>query len=96
MGKPIKKNGKPDKKAEYYECPECKYQIPIGEADKLLKVEVKYTCPYCGNVGEATPEYQRKNFEGVPAYIFVCEKCGKKIGITKKMKEGKKKEEDAE
>jgi len=49
LGKPIKKNGKPDKKAEYYECPECKYQIPIGEADKLLKVEVKYTCPYCGN-----------------------------------------------
>ncbi|MBS3098395.1 hypothetical protein J4209_06395 [Candidatus Woesearchaeota archaeon] len=96
LGKPIKKNGKPDKKAEYYECPECKYQIPIGEADKLLKVEVKYTCPYCGNVGEATTEYQRKNFEGVPAYIFVCEKCGKKIGITKKMKEGKKKEEDAE
>ena len=96
LGKPIKKNGKVDKKADYYECPECKHQIPMEEADKLLKVEVRYTCPYCGNAGEAATEYKRKSFEGVPAYIFICDKCNKKIGITKKMKEGKKKEGDVE
>ena len=63
----------------------------MEEADKLLKVEVKYTCPYCGNVGEATTGYKREKFEGVPAYIFECGKCSKKIGITKKMKGTKKK-----
>ena len=96
LGKPIKKNGKVDKKATCYECPECKHQIQMEEADKLLKVEVKYTCPYCKNVGEATTQYQREKFEGVPAYIFECGKCSKKIGITKKMKDTKKKGESSE
>ena len=96
LGKPIKKNGKVDKKADYYECPECKHQIPMEEEDKLLKVEVKYTCPYCKNVGEATTGYKREKFEGVPAYVFECQKCNKKIGITKKLKEGKKKGGDVE
>ena len=90
LGKPIKKNGKVDKKADYYECPECKHQMPKEEAENILKVEVKYKCPECGNEGFATTEYKRKSFKGVPAYVFVCEKCNAKIGITKKMKKAKK------
>ncbi|MFH1642779.1 MAG: hypothetical protein ABIC04_07840 [Nanoarchaeota archaeon] len=91
IGKPIKKNGKVDKKADYFECPECKARMPKEEAENILKVEVKYTCPECGNAGETTTESKRKSFKGVPAYIFECGKCGVKIGITKKMKEPKKK-----
>ena len=91
MGKPIKKNGKPDKKSPNYECTECKLQKTNEEMESLLKVEVEYKCPHCSNEGFATTEYKRKNFEGVPSYVFACEKCGKNIGITKKLKITKKK-----
>lgn len=87
MGKPIKKNGKADKKASYYECPKCKYQEPNQEHEESLKLEVIYMCPYCSFKGEATTDYKRRAFQGVQAYVFECEKCKKKIPITKKMKE---------
>ena len=85
------KNGKVDKKADVYECSTCKYQEPNEETESKLKVEIQYKCPHCGSEGEATTEYARKTFEGVPPYVFECGKCGKKIGITKKMKKSKKK-----
>jgi predicted RNA-binding Zn-ribbon protein involved in translation (DUF1610 family) len=91
LGKPIKKDGKPDKKSPNYECPECKYQEPNEETESSLRVEVEYKCPDCGNEGLAATEYKRKTFEGVPSYVFECENCSKKIGITKKMKKSKKK-----
>lgn len=90
LGKPIKKDGKADKKAVVYECPKCKYQEPNDKVESELKVEVEYQCPYCSFGGRATTEYKRNNFEGVPAYVFECGKCGKKIGITKKLKKTKK------
>lgn len=92
LGKPIKKSGKVDKKANYYECLQCKHQEPVEQVEQELVLNVKYTCPYCGFSGETTTEYKRKSFQGVSAYVFVCEKCNQKIGLTKKMKEAKKKE----
>lgn len=91
IGKPIKKNGKPDKKASYFECPECKHHIPNEQAAEILKVSVEYTCPYCKHQGETQTEYKRKSFQGVQAFVFLCEKCSKKIPITKKLKELKDK-----
>ena len=91
LGKPIKKDGKPDKKAAVYECPKCKYQEPNDKVEAELKVEVEYQCPHCSSQSMATTEYKRKNFEGVPSYVFACKKCGKNIGITKKLKSTKKK-----
>ena len=91
LGKPIKKNGKADKKAAVYECPTCKHQEPNEKIEAELKVEVEYQCPNCKNKGMTTTEYKRKNFEGVQAYVFACGKCGKNIGITKKLKSTKKK-----
>ena len=92
MGKPINpKTGKVKTRAKEYTCPECGYTVEKQEFDQTLKVEIKYKCPYCGNEGETTTECKRKNFKGVPAYIFTCEKCKEKIGITKKMKAVKKK-----
>jgi len=46
--------------------------------------------------GKIAAILQREKFEGVPAYIFECGKCSKKIGITKKMKDTKKKGESSE
>jgi len=91
MGKPLKKDGKPLKKAEFYECPKCKHQVPNEELESQLRVEIEYKCPHCSNESMITTEHKRVTFEGVPAYVFACEKCDKKIGITKKMKKTKKK-----
>ena len=91
LGKPIKKNGKIDKKADCYECPKCKYQEKNEQVESNLQLEVEYKCPHCGNEGLTTSEYKRENFEGVPSYVFACEKCKKSIGITKKLKKTKKK-----
>ncbi len=93
MGKPLKKGGKIDKKAEYYVCYACGYQESETEVEDSLKINVEYKCPHCGSEGEATTEYKRKTFEGVLSYVFECTKCGKKTGITKKLKETKKSKE---
>ena len=87
LGKPIKKNGKPDKKAEYYECPECKHRETDESLSSSLAVSVEDICPHCRHAGETTTPYQRKKFKGADAFIFLCQKCGEKIPITKKLKE---------
>lgn len=97
LGKPVDpKTGKVRKKAEIYECPACKYTVNADEYDQTLFVEIIYKCPCCGNESEAKTEFKRKKFMGVDAYVFECSKCKKKIGITKKMKEIKKKDKGVE
>jgi len=88
MGKPVEK-GKVKTRAKEYVCPECGYAEEKKQHEESLKLNAVYTCPYCGSEGESTAEYKRKMFNGIPAYVIQCEKCGKKIGLTKKMKESK-------
>ena len=95
MGKPQKKGGKLDKKADHFICYSCGYQESNEQVENSLVLNVEYKCPHCGSEGETTSEYKRKTFEGVPSYVFECQKCRKKIVLTKKMKEGKKKGEEA-
>ncbi len=90
MGKPVEK-GKIKRRAKEYVCPECGFKEEGKEHEKRLVVEVVYTCPHCSHEGEATTEYKRKTFQGVPAYVFKCGGCAGKIGITKKMKKKKEK-----
>ena len=87
----LAKGGKADKKAENYVCYSCAYSESNEVVEDSLTVNVEYKCPACANEGEATTPYKRKTFEGVPSYVFECSKCKKKIGITKKLKESKKK-----
>mgnify|MGYP001587088250 CR=1 FL=1 len=94
MSKPQKKGSKIDKKATYYICNSCGYQESNEQLENNLIINIEYKCPYCGDEGETTSEYKRKNFYGVKAYVFECQKCHKKIGLTKKMKEAKKGTED--
>lgn len=94
MGKPMKKGGKVDKKADCYVCYSCNYSESNEQVENNLALNVEYKCPHCGNEGEATTEYKRKTFEGVPSYVFECWNCKKKIGLAKKLKEGKKKEKE--
>ena len=91
MGKPVDpKTGKVKTRAKEYVCPECGYTIAKEVLEPTLTLNIKYKCPYCGNEGETTAEYKRKKFKGVDAYVFTCQKCNEKIGITKKMKKPKK------
>jgi predicted RNA-binding Zn-ribbon protein involved in translation (DUF1610 family) len=78
--------GKVLSRAKEFMCPECGYTEKKEEHEPKLTVEVKYTCPHCGNSGMTTTEYKRMTFEGKPSYVFTCQKCQKKIGISKKMK----------
>ena len=89
MGKPVV-GGKVKIRAKEYLCPNCGYTEEKQEHEESSTVNIQYTCE-CGHSGEATTPNKRKTFEGVPSYVFVCEGCGKKIGITKKMKKSKKK-----
>ena len=91
MGKPLKKGGKIDKKADHYVCYSCGYSEGEEELENSLMLNIEYKCPNCASEGETTCEYKRKTFDGVPSYVFECQKCKKNIGITKKMKEPKKK-----
>ena len=90
MGKPVEK-GKVKIRAKEYTCPECGFTEEKVEHEESLTLEAKYTCPHCGKEGEGTTLYKKKTFEGVPSYVVECEHCKGKIGISKKMKEGKKK-----
>ena len=82
---------KPKKTSPTYDCPECGYSEPKAEHIKGIVLNVEYTCPSCGHSGEATTEYRRKTWQGVKAYVFTCQQCGEKIGVTKKLKDPKKK-----
>jgi predicted RNA-binding Zn-ribbon protein involved in translation (DUF1610 family) len=95
MGKPIDpKTKRPKIRAETYECPNCHFSEDKIPHEESLMVEIMYTCPYCGSKGEATTKYKRRSWEGVKAYVFECSSCKKTIGLTKKMKAGKKSKED--
>ena len=90
MGKPVEK-GKIKIRASEYVCPACGYTEEKAEHEKNLEVCVEYICPKCENSGEATTPYKRKTWQGVPAFVFECGKCGEKLGVTKKMKAPKAK-----
>ncbi len=90
MGKPVE-GGKVKVRAKEYVCPSCNYTVEKGEYEGTLTCDVIYTCPKCRHQGETSVPFKRKAWQGVPAIVFQCEKCKEKLGITKKMKEGKKK-----
>lgn len=88
MGKPVVK-GKVKSRASEYVCQGCGHSELNEEHESKLKVNVAYTCPYCSHKGSAETDYKRKQFQGVLSYVFECGGCGRKLGITKKLKEGK-------
>lgn len=86
MGKPADAKGHVKIRATYYECPSCKHTIDKKPYEESLEVEILYTCPKCGNKGEAAVPFKRKKYQGVDSIVFNCGKCQEKIPITKKMK----------
>jgi len=92
MGKPLDpKKGTVKIRALEYICPGCGFTISKDELEPTLTVEIIYTCPHCKKSGETTTLYKRKKFMGADSYIFECNDCHQKIGITKKMKKLKEK-----
>ena len=96
MGKPRDKNGKVKIRAEEYVCPHCNYTAQKDEYEDTLTFEAIYLCPYCEANGEIKIPYIRKKVRifddekqkqvAVESVRFQCEKCGKNIDVTKKMK----------
>ncbi|MCF7901238.1 hypothetical protein K9L67_03350, partial [Candidatus Woesearchaeota archaeon] len=84
MGKPVDK-GKVKIRATEYVCPECGYSEDKKEHEDKAEVFVEYTCPFCEHSGETTTPFKRKTWQGRPAYVFICDSCKEKIGITKRM-----------
>lgn len=85
MGKPIVK-GKAKSRAREYQCPACKYTEDKETHEASVKIEAHYTCPKCYKEGESTGEYKRKNVQGTPSYVIICQHCKEKILLTKKLK----------
>ncbi len=86
MGKPRDaKTGEIMIRARQYVCPECSYTMEKKAYEETLTAEVKYTCPHCGEKGEAIVPFKRKKIEGVDTLRVKCQHCGRNIDITKKM-----------
>ena len=97
MGKPRdRKTGKPMIRAEEYECPECRYNVPKEEYENTLTINVKYTCSKCSNEGEGSAPFQWKKVQrlneetgkkqSIDSIRLICSKCNEKIDVTRKMK----------
>jgi hypothetical protein len=93
LGKPMNEKGKVAIRAEECTCKDCGFTASKEVMEDAATLEIIYVCPFCGKSGDTTTSYKRKNWQGVPAYIFTCQSCQQKIGITKKMKVPKKKGE---
>jgi predicted RNA-binding Zn-ribbon protein involved in translation (DUF1610 family) len=89
MGKPTHPDGRIKVRAGEYVCPECGFAVPKQEYEDSLTACVDYTCPSCGNEGEAEIPFKRKSINGVPTLRVDCSKCGTHIDVTKKMKKPK-------
>ncbi len=98
MGKPVdKKTGSVKIRAKEYVCPECGYAVEKEVYEDTLTCSIRYTCQECGHNDETQAPFKRKVWQGVKAIVYACGGCGRKWGITKKMKAPKKKKgEDAE
>ena len=97
MGKPKDpKTGKAKIRAKEYVCPSCKYTVEKQEYEETLNICVKYTCPHCSNNSELETQFKRKKVQifkeekkkkvSIDSVRFQCDRCGKNIDITKKMK----------
>ena len=97
MGKPRDpKTGKVKIRAAEYVCPDCGHEVEKKEYEETLTCEAKYTCPACKKEGEGSVPFKRKKVQlinpetgkkkPVDAVQFVCEHCGEKLNVTKKMK----------
>ncbi len=86
MGKPTDKKGKVLMRAKEYKCPSCGYTVEKKAYEDTLTANVEYTCPHCKHPGEIQIPFKRKKVQGVDSLRFNCQKCGRPIDITKKMK----------
>jgi len=87
MGKPLGPEGKPKIRAKEYVCQKCQYTEEKKAYEESLTANIIYTCPKCKHHSELQMPFKRKKIQGADALIFLCQKCGEKIYITKKMKE---------
>lgn len=88
------KTGKPQIRSKEYVCPACDFKLEKKEYEESLTCNIQYICPYCSFSGEIQIPFKRKKVKikkekgekTVESLRFQCQKCGKNIDITKKLK----------
>lgn len=90
------KTGKFKLRAKEYICSDCGYTVSLEEYENTLILCAVYTCPKCQKNGEAKVPFKRKKVKifdeesqkekTADAVQFICQHCGEKINVTKKMK----------
>lgn len=82
MGKPRDpKTGKPKIRSDLYECPSCKYSVPLKEYEDTLTASIKYTCPHCKNEGETQIPFKRKKVKAVSGF-YSSDEAGEEKKVT--------------
>ncbi|MBT3940918.1 hypothetical protein HOF46_02710 [Candidatus Woesearchaeota archaeon] len=85
---------KPKKKSPIYVCAECMASVPVEEYEGKQVAGIAYTCPSCKHTAEKEEPFVRKKVgiiikgkrKSVLSFQFVCDSCGEKINVTKKLK----------
>lgn len=90
MAKPLdEKKGTFKTRAKEYVCGACGHSVEKAAYEATLTCSIIYTCPTCGHSGETQVPFRRRSWNGVKAIVYQCGKCDAKLGVTKKMREGK-------
>ena len=76
--------------------PEIRQRVEKKAYEESLTANAEYNCPRCGSSGESQIPFKRKKIKmfneelqkeiSADALQFQCQKCSKKINVTKKMK----------
>jgi len=87
---------KPTLRAKEYVCINCGHSVEAEKYEGTLVANIDYTCHHCGHSGEKEQPFERKRVQlivpvsgkklAANAVQVICEKCGGKINITKKLK----------
>jgi len=87
---------KPKMRAKEYVCDKCGHSTDAEEYEDTLTANISYTCHLCGDVGDKQQPFKRKSVKvfdksknkdvAAKAVQVICDKCGGKINVTKKLK----------
>ena len=87
---------KPKLRAKEYICEKCGHSVEKDEYEDTLTANAAYTCHHCNHQGQKQQPFKRKSVKvfdskknkevAAKAVQVICDNCGGKINVTKKLK----------
>lgn len=85
---------KPKMRATIYICEKCMATVSKEDYTAKEVACIVYTCPSCKHTAEKQEPFKRKKVgiiikgkrKSVETFQFLCDSCGEKINVTKKLK----------